>query len=221
MKIHAIPSGPIQTVGYLLTEKHRGEAVLVDAPGGILEKIRPVLAEEKCVLRELWLTHGHWDHMQDAAVVKEETKARVRAHVADRVMIEEPEKMEDFMRQRLGLRGVKVDRWLQPGHRIRALGRMFGVRHVPGHCPGNVLFYLPAQRRNGLPMGVALVGDALFNRGVGRWDFPGGSLNLLTQSIRQQIYSLPDDTVVLPGHGPRTTVGDEKQHNPYVPFQSP
>ena len=209
VKIHVLPSGPIQTIGYLLTDAKLGEAVLVDAPGDILAKIRPILAKEGCTLKELWLTHGHWDHMQDGAEVKRETGALVRAHRADQAMIETPEFMEEFMGARMGLKGVKVDAWVGQGDRLTALGREFEVRHVPGHCPGNVLFYQAAAQ-------AALVGDALFNRGVGRWDFPGGSLEQLTQSIREQIYTLPDETVVLPGHGPRTTVGDEKAHNPYV-----
>lgn len=209
MKIHVLPSGPIQTIGYLLTDSQLGEAVLVDAPGGILAKIRPVLAKEGCALKELWLTHGHWDHMQDGALVKRETGALARAHAADQDLIENPEKMEEFMGARLGLEGVKVDAWLTPGERLTALGRKFEVRHVPGHCAGNVLFYQAEA-------GVALVGDALFNRGVGRWDLPGGSFDLLARSIREQIYTLPDETVVLPGHGPRTTVGEEKAENPYV-----
>lgn len=220
VKIHAIPSGPIQTVGYLLTEPRTGEAVLVDAPGDILGKIRPILDQEKCTLKELWLTHGHWDHMQDAAEVKEATGVRVRAHPADRVMIEEPDKMEDFLRLRLGLQGVKVDDWCGQGDRLAALGVEFEVRHVPGHCPGNVLFFLREGTAD-LSPGVALVGDALFQRGVGRWDFPGGSFELLVKSIREQIYTLSDDTVVLPGHGPGTTVGDEKRHNPYVTLTTP
>ncbi|MBI2518349.1 MAG: MBL fold metallo-hydrolase [Opitutae bacterium] len=209
MKIHVLPSGPIQTVGYLLTDASLGEAVLVDAPGGILAKIQPVLAKENCRLTELWLTHGHWDHMQDAAEVKRVTGALVRAHAADRELIEHPEAQEKFMGARLGIAGVKVDAWLAPGEKLPALGREFEVRHVPGHCPGNVLFYQAAAK-------VALVGDALFHRGVGRWDLPDGSYELLARSIREQIYTLPDDTVVLPGHGPRTTVGDEKAENPYV-----
>lgn len=209
MKIHVLPSGPIQTIGYLLTEPKLGEAVLVDAPGGIMAKIRPLLAKDGCKLAELWLTHGHWDHMQDAAEVRRETGATVRAHRADQALIETPEIMEGFMGQRLGLVGVKVNAWVEPGERLKALGRDFEVRHVPGHCPGNVLFYQAEAK-------VALVGDALFNSGVGRWDLPGGSFELLEQSIREQIYSLPDDTVVLPGHGERTSVGVEKETNPYV-----
>jgi glyoxylase-like metal-dependent hydrolase (beta-lactamase superfamily II) len=209
VKIHVLPSGPIQTIGYLLTETQLGAAVLVDAPGGIMAKIKPLLEKEGCKLAELWLTHGHWDHMQAGAEVKRETGARVRAHHADQAWIETPEIMEGFMGQRLGLEGVKVDAWLQPSDRLKALGREFEVRHVPGHCPGNVLFYQREAK-------VALVGDALFNSGVGRWDLPGGSFEILERSIREQIYTLPDDTVVLPGHGERTTVGVEKETNPYV-----
>lgn len=209
MKIHVLPAGPIQTNAYLLSDASLGAAVLVDAPGGILERVAPILAQEKCRLTELWLTHGHWDHMQDGAAVKRATGATVRAHQADRALIETPEIMEGFMGQRLGLEGIPVDAWIAGGDRLSALGREFEVRHVPGHCPGNVLFYQAAAR-------IALVGDALFNGGVGRWDLPGGNYELLARSIREQIYTLPDDTVVLPGHGERTTVGVEKETNPYV-----
>jgi hydroxyacylglutathione hydrolase len=209
VKIHVLPAGPIQTNAYLLSDASLGAAVLVDAPGGILERVAPILAQEKCRLTELWLTHGHWDHMQDGAAVKRATGATVRAHQADRALIETPEIMEGFMGQRLGLEGIPVDAWIAGGDRLSALGREFEVRHVPGHCPGNVLFYQAAAR-------IALVGDALFNGGVGRWDLPGGNYELLARSIREQIYTLPDDTVVLPGHGDRTTVGIEKETNPYV-----
>lgn len=204
-----LPSGPIETNGYLLAEEKRGEAVLIDAPGGILEKIQPLLAKAECRLVELWLTHGHWDHMQDGARVKAETGARVRAHRADQPLIETPEIMEGFMGQRLGLKGVTVDTWVEPGEKLSALGREFEVRHVPGHCPGNVLFH-------GAALGAAFVGDALFQGGVGRWDLPGGDFAMLARSIREQIYTLPDETIVFPGHGGRTTVGAEKQGNPYV-----
>jgi glyoxylase-like metal-dependent hydrolase (beta-lactamase superfamily II) len=209
VKIHVLPSGPIQTNGYLLTDAKLGAAVLIDAPGGIGEKIQPVLAQEGCKLQELWLTHGHWDHTQDSARLKRETGVTVRAHVADRALIETPEIMEEFMGARLGLEGVKVDGWVGQGDRLQALGREFEVRHVPGHCEGNVLFYCAVAK-------AAFVGDALFAGGVGRWDLPGGSFEILEHSIRSQIYTLPDDTVVFPGHGPRTTVGTEKTDNPYV-----
>jgi glyoxylase-like metal-dependent hydrolase (beta-lactamase superfamily II) len=209
VKIHVLPSGPIQTIGYLLTEPARGEAVLVDAPGGILAKIGPILDKEGCTLRELWLTHGHWDHTQDAAKVKRETGAMVRAHRADRVLIETPEVMEEFLLDGLRLEGVAVDQFVGQGQRFTAAGQEVEVRHVPGHCPGNVLFYLAAAR-------VAFVGDALFAGSIGRTDLPGGDFATLEHSIRRQIYTLPADTAVLPGHGPRTSVGAEKAGNPFV-----
>ena len=209
MKIHVLPSGPIQTVGYLLTDAASGQAILIDAPGGIMAKVQPVLDKEQCRLTELWLTHGHWDHMQDAAEVKEKTGALIRAHQADQGLIETPEIMEGFMGQKMGLKGAKIDAFFAQGDRLSALGREFEVRHVPGHCPGNVLFYTAGGA-------VAFVGDALFNGGVGRWDLPGGNYDLLARSIREQIYTLPDETIVFPGHGARTTVGDEKETNPYV-----
>lgn len=209
MQIHDLPSGPIQTVGYLLLEPRTRAAVLVDAPAGIIEKITPLLARHGCQLRELWLTHGHWDHTQAAAQVRREFGVRVLAHPADRALIETPEIMEGFMGQKLGLEGVQVDRWIEHGERLEALGRAFEVRHVPGHCPGNVLFHEATDR-------IAFVGDALFNRGVGRWDLPGGDFDTLARSIREQIYTLPEDTVICPGHGPRTTVGAEKADNPYI-----
>lgn len=209
MKIYPLPSGPIQTIGYLLAEPATGEAVLVDAPAEVWEKVQPVLAKDGCTLKELWLTHGHWDHTQDAAKIKRAAGVVVRAHRADQHLIETPEVMRDFLMPGLELEAVKIDAFLQPGDRLAALGREFEVRHVPGHCPGNVLFYQAAAQ-------VALVGDALFNGGVGRWDLPGGDFPTLERSIREQIYTLPDETVVLPGHGPRTTVGDEKEGNPFV-----
>jgi hydroxyacylglutathione hydrolase len=214
VKIHVLPAGPIQTIGYLLTEASLGDAVLVDAPGGILEKIQPLLAQEGCQLKELWLTHGHWDHLQDAARVARETGAKVLAHADDRILFEDPAIMEARMGRKLGLEPVRIDRWVTQGERLTALGRAFEVRHVPGHCPGNVLFHQAEAR-------TAFVGDALFKGGVGRWDFPGGDFEVLAKSIREQIYTLPDDTIVLPGHGPRTTVGEEKTGNPYVAAVAP
>lgn len=209
MKIYPLPSGPIQTIGYLLTEPPAGEAVLVDAPADVWEKVQPILAKDGCKLVELWLTHGHWDHTQDAATIKRATGAVVRAHQADQHLIETPQVMRDFLMPGIELEGVKIDAFVRQGDRLAALGREFEVRHVPGHCPGNVLFHQAEAK-------VALVGDALFNGGVGRWDLPGGNFEQLAESIRSQIYTLPDETIVLPGHGPRTTVGDEKENNPFV-----
>jgi hydroxyacylglutathione hydrolase len=209
MKLHVLPSGPIETNGFLLTDAARGEAVLIDAPGNIWAFVEPILAREKCRLVELWLTHGHWDHIQDAAKVVRASGAKVRGHADDCVFFDTPQIMSAFLSSRITLEPIAVDYWVAQGDKFEALGRSVEVRHVPGHCPGNVLFYFAS-------VGAAFVGDALFAGSVGRTDLPHGSQAQLLQAIREQIYTLPDDTAVYPGHGAATTVGAEKRGNPYV-----
>ncbi len=209
MNLHVLPAGPIQTNAYLLVAPERGEAVLIDAPGDVWALVAPLLETAKCKLTELWLTHGHWDHTQGGAEVVRQTGAKVRAHVDDRAMIETPEIMERFMGERMNLEPIRVDHWVTQGEMLAAFGTTAEVRHVPGHCPGNVLFYFAAAR-------AAFVGDALFNGSIGRTDLPGGNFEQLEHAIRTQIYTLPGETVVFPGHGPKTTVAQERAHNPYV-----
>lgn len=209
MKLHVIPSGLIQTNAYLLTDSERNEALLIDAPGEIWEKVKPILARENCQLGALWITHGHWDHTQGAAEVVRETGARVLAHLDDKIMIETPEIMKRFMDFEMKLEPVTVDQWVSPGDVLEAFGTKIEVRHVPGHCPGNVLFYFAST-------GAAYVGDALFKGSIGRTDLPGGDFAQLERAIREQIYTLPAKTIVYPGHGPETTVEAERATNPYV-----
>ena len=209
LKIHVLPAGPIETNAYLLTDAARGEAVLVDAPGDVWKTVEQVLAKEGVKLTELWITHGHWDHMQGAAEVVKESGAKVSAHVDDKVLLETPGVMEVFLPGRIRLAPVKADRWVKQGDMLDALGLKWEVRHVPGHCPGSVLFWCADE-------GVAFSGDAIFQGGVGRTDFPGGSMGVLEKSIREQIYTLPENTVLFPGHGEATDVATERATNPFV-----
>ncbi len=209
VNLHVLPAGMLQTNAYLLTAPERGEAVLIDAPSMVWPEVEEILREEKCRLTELWITHGHFDHMQGGAEIVRACAPVVRAHRADQQMIEAPQVMERFLMLGITIEPVKVDQWITPGEVLEALGTRAEVRHVPGHCPGNVLFYFAAMKS-------AFVGDALFAGGVGRTDLPGGSAEELARSIREQIYTLPNDTVVYPGHGPATTVGEERANNPYV-----
>ncbi len=209
LKIHVLPAGPIETNAYLVSDSARGEAVLIDAPGDVWSFVKAVLARESCKLTELWITHGHWDHMQGAAEVVREAGAKVSAHIDDKVLLETPGVMEVFLPEAIRLDPVKADRWVRHGEVIEALGRKWEVRHVPGHCPGSVLFWCAAE-------GVAFSGDAIFQGGVGRTDFPGGSFAMLEKSIREQIYTLPEKTVLFPGHGEATDVATERATNPFV-----
>ena len=208
MNLQIIPGGPVQTNGYLLTEPSVGEAVLIDAPDGVWPAVQKQLAKDGCKLVGLWLTHGHWDHTQAAAEVVRQTGARSTGHRADQNLYEEPEAMAAFMRA-VVLEPVKIDDWVEQGQTWEVMGVPVEVRHVPGHSLGNVLFYFPTLQ-------AAFVGDALFKGSIGRTDLPGGDFAVLEKSIREQIYTLPGDTAVYPGHGPATTVAHEMATNPFV-----
>ena len=209
LQIHVLPAGPIETNAYLLIDSSRGEAVLIDAPGDVWKQVSPLLAAANCCLVELWLTHGHWDHMQGVAEVVAATGARVSAHLDDRILLETPGVMEVFLPSSIRLAAVRTDRWLADGDRFEALGLTWEARHVPGHCPGSLLFWCEEK-------GVAFCGDAIFKGGVGRTDFPGGSMVVLDKAIRARIYTLPSETLLYPGHGEDTTVVAERAGSPFV-----
>jgi glyoxylase-like metal-dependent hydrolase (beta-lactamase superfamily II) len=209
VNVHVLPAGPIQTNAYLLTEPASGEAVLIDAPGDVWRQAEPILRSERCRLCGLWITHGHWDHTQGAAEVVRRTGAEVLAHQDDRPLIETPEVMRDHLMPGIVVEPTQVDRWLADGETLQALGEEVRVSHVPGHCPGSLMFFFPEA-------GVAFAGDALFRGSVGRTDLPGGDFLTLEASIREKIYTLPEETTVFPGHGGPTTVGEERDNNPHV-----
>ena len=209
MKLRAMPAGPLETNAYLLSDTDAGKAVLVDAPVELWEHAEPVLKEDGCELVGLLLTHAHYDHIGDAAKIHG-MGVPTWGHLDDRAMYENPEMMRALAYPPdTPLDPVKIDHWVDEGDTFELMGQSFEVRHVPGHCPGNILFYVDA-------LSIVFVGDALFAGSIGRTDFPGGSFELLEKSIRERIYTLPDDTRVLPGHGPTTTVGEEKRTNPFV-----
>ena len=209
MNVHVLPAGPNLTNAYLLTEPGTGEAVLIDAPEDVWEEVEPLLKKDGCRLSQLWLTHGHWDHTQGAAEIVRRTGAKVIAHKDDQPILETPEIMGPLLLPGIVVEPVRVDRWVEDGDVLRAMGREVRIRHVPGHCPGSLMFHFPEAA-------AAFPGDALFQGNVGRTDLPGSSGEQLATSIRTKIYTLPDATKVFPGHGGPTTVGVEKATNPYV-----
>ncbi len=208
MEILTFELPPIGTNAYLLFAPGRDDAVLVDAPPEALAAISPALAKSGRRLTAVLLTHGHWDHTADAAAWQA-AGAMIYAHAADREWIENPMMQADFMIPGLEIEPVKVDHFIEPEKILNVAGLTFEVRHVPGHAPGNVLFY-------NLEAKAAFVGDAIFAGSVGRSDLPGGNGRQLANSIRTQVYTLPEDTVIYPGHGPTTTVAEEKMSNMFV-----
>ncbi len=207
MRIDVLPAGPIETNAFLITAPS-GEALLIDAPPDLAEVLPGVLEQRGARLTAILVTHGHWDHIADLGRLQGDG-ITVIAHPGDRDWIEHPEVMADFMPPGVRVAQGKVARWVEDGENWEWAGQTIETRHVPGHAPGNVLYYFPVLQ-------AAFVGDALFSGGVGRFDLPGGDWNTLEASIKRQIYTLPNETAVYPGHGPVTTVGAEKKTNPFV-----
>ena len=208
MKIFSQELGIAATNAFLLYEETLGKAVLFDAPEGAFKLVEEIRRENLFELEALYLTHGHYDHILDAWKFSE-AGVPVYGHPDDQALFEEPDVQRSFLFGGLDLRAVTIDHWLSTEKPMEILGESTEVRHVPGHCPGNVLFYMPTLK-------LAVVGDAIFAGSVGRVDLPGGSWDVLENSIISQIYSLPDETQLLPGHGPATTVAKEKATNPFV-----
>ncbi|MGF1483683.1 MAG: MBL fold metallo-hydrolase [Opitutales bacterium] len=209
MEILSYTLGDLQTNAFLVGNPDTGEALVVDVPNDATQTLLEALAERDWTLKYILLTHGHFDHFADAAPLREATGAEVIAHPADREWLAHPEVQASILPIPFTIEPVQVDRFVEHGERLELLGQTVEVRHTPGHAPGNVAFIFEAQ-------GWAIVGDTLFAGGVGRPDLPGGDWQILEKSIREQLFTLPESTVVYAGHGPRTTVGQEKASNPFL-----
>ncbi len=200
MQIDTYTGGLFDTNAFFLPEA----GILIDAPQGAAEW----LAATGKKVDHLLITHGHIDHVADAAQIKAEHGCRVVYHADNVPMLTDP----GFFR-RLGfgweIAPVAADELLEEQPAWEAGGIDFGVLLVPGHCPGSLCFYAKEAQ-------ILFGGDVLFAGGVGRWDLPGGDRDLLLSGIRNKIFPLDDRVKVLPGHGPATTVGHERATNPYL-----
>ena len=178
--------------------------IAIDAPEGFLD----FLKEEKIKPDSLLLTHGHWDHIWDAAGLADWAGCPVYYHPDTAFLCLQPDSMLGFgLPQRL--RPVPATQLLEESGPIPASWGNARLLLVPGHCPGSLCLYLPGP-------GQLYGGDVLFAEGVGRWDLPGGDRAQLLSGIRKKILTLPGRTIVYPGHGPATTVAHEKSSNPFL-----
>ncbi|MEY3954109.1 MAG: hypothetical protein RLZZ397_989 [Pseudomonadota bacterium] len=184
------------------------EAAVID-PGGDLDSLLALVDQLGVKLSQIWLTHGHIDHAGGAGELSERLHIPVIGpHLDDRFWL-------DGLASQSQMFGFppampfEPTRWLQHGDRVTLGQETVEVLHCPGHTPGHVVFVSKTAA-------VAFVGDVLFAGSIGRTDFPKGNHEQLLQSIRQRLWPLGDDTCVIPGHGPDTTIGDERATNPYV-----
>lgn len=199
--------GPALTNAYLVADSERADAVAID-PAWDGQVIVDEANRRGWRINQIWLTHAHFDHFGGAAAIAQACQTPIALHP------------EDLDLWRLGGSGAlfgiagfepgpQPTIQLEQGMKLPLGRHAFEVRHTPGHSPGHVVF-------RGLQERLVFCGDLIFRSGVGRADLPGGNWETLLASIRTEILSLPDDTRLLPGHGPETTVGYERRTNPFL-----
>jgi glyoxylase-like metal-dependent hydrolase (beta-lactamase superfamily II) len=208
LSILTLPLGPVETNAYLVADPASGEAVVID-PAWDGQRILKEARRRGWRITNLWLTHAHFDHLGGAAAVAEGVTPMppVALHPGDYGLWR--------VQGGAALFGMEIEPCPEPTVDLSQFIRLhlgdaeFEVRHAPGHTPGHVVFYCAEE-------GVAFCGDVIFQGSIGRTDLPGGDYGTLIHSIRTQILSLPDDTRLLSGHGPETTVGVERLYNPFL-----
>ena len=197
---------------YILWDEATRDAVVVD-PGMMREAEREMVSDfiqgQKLNVKHILLTHLHLDHVTGARWLADVTGADVCGSVLDAQLGRElPEQVAQF-HLKIQAEPLTIDRNLADGDTIPLGEEVIQVLHVPGHSPGGLAFYLPQS-------GLLIGGDTIFNGSVGRTDLMGGDMAQLITSIREKILPLPDETVIASGHGPTTTIADEKRCNPFL-----
>jgi len=206
MKYETFCGGIFETNCYLFHAA--AGTILFDAPEGSCAWLQKSGVD----LNLLILTHGHIDHVSDLAKIKRKFDCPIGCHPDTRPMIEDPNFFRNFGFG-FDLEPVTPDFFIHEAGEREFLGAKFRVFEVPGHCPGSLCFF---SRSENLIIG----GDVLFAGGVGRWDLPGGDAPQLFEGIKEKLFPLGDHVTVLPGHGPPTTIGQERKTNPFLADRS-
>ena len=210
-EIRVFPLGPFETNCYLISHedpKPGDPCWVVDCgmePDRLINQIEGMALEPEAVV----LTHAHLDHIAGLFAFRRRfPRTPIWIHEAEERWLTDPT-LNLSAAAGIEVTGPTPDRLLRHAETLTLLGQPWQVRHTPGHSPGGVTLHHA-------PSNTAIVGDTLFAGSIGRHDFPGSDFATLAKSIREQLYTLPDETIVLPGHGPTTTIGREKISNPFV-----
>lgn len=205
-KIDSRILGMVGTNCYLLCNMDIKECVLID-PADSQDEISRMINESGCSLKGILLTHGHFDHIMAADAVRDKYGVKVYASCDEKNTLEQP---HINLGEAYGLKlSVKADVWHKDGEILKLAGFDIEALHTPGHTEGGSCYYIRE-------IGVIFSGDTLFCGSVGRTDFPGGSMSEIVRSIKEKVMVLPDDTKVYPGHGEGTSVGYERENNPFL-----
>lgn len=209
LKIHVIPVTPFEQNCSLLICSETMQAAVVD-PGGDIDKIQTAIKQFGVTVKQVLVTHGHVDHCSGAAEFADRFGVPIFGpHMDDQFWIEQlSEQAKRFGLSHEG-RAFIPQKWLKDGDKIRIGNQVLEVVHCPGHTPGHIVFVDLESR-------IAAVGDVLFAGSIGRTDFPKGNHSDLISSIKEKLLPLGDDITFIPGHGPLSTFGQERNHNPYL-----
>jgi len=206
--IHEIlPVGPLQCNCSVIGDEATREAMVID-PGDDIEDVSAILQKHNLKVKQIVITHAHIDHVGGAMKLRALTGAPILLNQNDYSLL----KMLDMQATWVGMPApgdVKIDAELAHDKTLSAGSLKASVLHTPGHTEGSVCLYFPAEK-------LLIAGDTLFAGSIGRTDLPGGSLDKILRSLHQRVLALPDETVVIPGHGPTTTIGDEREGNPFL-----
>ncbi|MBW1917367.1 MAG: MBL fold metallo-hydrolase [Deltaproteobacteria bacterium] len=198
--------GLLEVNCYILGDEDTAEAVVID-PGGDAPEILDTLQRKNLQLKMIINTHGHFDHVDANQPLKEATGAPIAIHPADATMLSQPSAEALFFTGGR-VRPSEADILLNEGDLVTFGKYQLKVLHTPGHTPGGISLVMQNDP-------IVYVGDTLFAGSIGRTDFPGGSFEELIRSVREKIFPLGDHYLVMPGHGPATTVGQERKYNPF------
>jgi glyoxylase-like metal-dependent hydrolase (beta-lactamase superfamily II) len=210
MIIETFPVGPLQCNCTIIGSEQTGEAIVID-PGDEVASVVDRLERRRLAARLIVATHGHIDHVGGFKELKEATRAPVLLHEADLFLYEALGMQASLLRIPTPL-ATEIDGHLEDGDELGAGDVKLMVMHTPGHTPGSICFHSQSGDRR------LFAGDTLFLGSIGRTDLWGGSYEEILESLRSRIVTLPEETVVVPGHGPLTTIGHEKRHNPFLQF---
>ena len=206
--IHVIlPVGLLQCNCSVFGDEARREAIVVD-PGDEIEKITDVLDQYGLKVTAIVITHAHIDHVAGAQKLRTLTGAPVYMNESDRELLNHLDVQANWLGVEPPPR-PEVDQAATDGAKLRLGGSDFQVIHTPGHTQGSLCLWIPAEN-------TLVAGDTLFRDSIGRTDLPGGDGRKILQSIKTRLLELPESAVVIPGHGPRTTIGREKERNPFL-----
>ena len=206
--IHEIIAvGPLQCNCSIIGDEVSHDAMVID-PGDDIEDVLALIRKHKLQVKQIVITHAHIDHVGGAMKLRAATGAPILLNQNDYALL----KLLDMQAAWIGVAApgaVEIDHSVNTGETVRAGSLNATILHTPGHTEGSICLYFPAEKK-------LIAGDTLFAGSIGRTDLPGGSMQKILRSLHDTVLALPDETVVVPGHGPLTTVGGERESNPFL-----